>query len=218
MSHLPTEVWQVLGSYTHGGIPIDSYRMQQSRWAKVELVPGTRARVVVPLCWEVIMDYPLMEENSASLASTLALAISAFSYLGSITSIQIAVSRGTSRTRFNKARCAFSRLNKIWKSKQYSLRTKMCIYNYSNVSFVLLCGPECWKIVKRDRNKVRVFHKSLLEKICNIFWATKIFNNELYQKTGSTYIDLEIKKHWLRRLGHVLKRKPKVALSWTSAG
>ena len=97
----------------------------------------------------------------------------------------------------------------------------MCIYN-SNVKSVLLYGSECWRIVKRDINKVNVFHNSCLQRICNIFWPNKISNNDLYQKTGCTSMDLEIKKRWLRWLGHVLRmlpeRIPKVALRWTPAG
>ena len=105
--------------------------------------------------------------------------------------------------------------------KQYSLKTKVRIYN-SNVKSVLLYGFEWWRIVKRDINKVNAFHNSCLRRICNIFWPNKISNNDLYRKTGCTSIDLEIKKRRLRWLGHVLRmspeRIPKVALRWTPAG
>ena len=87
---------------------------------------------------------------------------------------------------------------------------------------MLLYGSECWRIVKRDINKVNVFHNSCLRRICNIFWPNKISNNDLYQKTGCTSMDLEIKKRRLRWLGDVLRmsseRIPKVALRWTPAG
>jgi len=71
-------------------------------------------------------------------------------------------------------------------------------------------------------NKVNAFHNSCLRRICNIFRAIKISNNDLYQRTGCTSIDLEIKKRRLRWLGYVLRmspeRMPKVALRWTPAG
>ena len=125
------------------------------------------------------------------------------------------------KARLNKARCAFSRVKNIWKSKQYSLSTKVRIYN-SNVKSVLLYGSECWRIVKKDINKVNAFHNSCLRRICNIFWPNKISNNDLYQKTGCTSMEQEIKKRRLRWLGHVLhmspERIPKVALRWTPAG
>ena len=76
--------------------------------------------------------------------------------------------------------------------------------------------------VNWDINKVNVFHNSCLRRICNIFWPIKISNNDLYQRTGCTSIDLEIKKRRLRWLGYVLRmspeRMPKVALRWTPAG
>ena len=129
--------------------------------------------------------------------------------------------RRTSRLGSTKPGCAFSRLKNIWKSKQYSLKTKVCIYN-SNVKSLLLYGSECWRIVKRNINKINAFHNSRLRRICNIFWPNKISNKDLYQKTGCTSIDLEINKRRLRWLGHVLRMSPeriaKVALRWTPAG
>ena len=74
-------------------------------------------------------------------------------------------------------------------------------------------------------NKVNVFHNSCLRRICNIFWPNKISNNDLYQKTGCTSMQvwiLKSRKRWLRWLGHVLRMSlekiPKVALRWTPAG
>ena len=142
-----------------------------------------------------------------------------FTYLRSVISTDNSAQKDI-KARLNKARCAFSRLRSIWKSKQYSLKTKVRIYN-SNVKSVLLYGSECWRIVKRDINKVNVFHNSCLRRICNIFWPNKISNNDLYQKTVCTSMDLEIKKRRFRWLGHVLRmsseRIPKVALRWTPA-
>ena len=71
-------------------------------------------------------------------------------------------------------------------------------------------------------NKLCAFYNSCLRKICNIYWPSKITNNDLYQKTGCTSINVEIKKRRLRWLGHVLRmsqdRIPKVALKWTPLG
>ena len=82
------------------------------------------------------------------------------------------------KARLNKARRAFSRLKNIWKSKRYSLKTKVRIYN-SSVKSVLLYGSECWRIVKSDINKVNAFHNSCLRRICNILWPNKISNSDL---------------------------------------
>ena len=146
--------------------------------------------------------------------------IDEFTYLGSVISTDNSAQKDI-KARLSKARCAFSRLKNIWKSKNYSLRTKVRIYN-SNVKSVLLYGSECWRIVKSDINKVNVFHNNCLRRICNIFWPNKISNSDLYQKTGCTSVEQEIKKRQLRWLGHVLRmspeRIPKVALRWTPAG
>ena len=64
-------------------------------------------------------------------------------------------------------------------AKQYSLKTKIRLYN-SNVKAVLLYGSECWRITKGDMRKVDVFHNSCLRKICNIYWLNKIRNVELH--------------------------------------
>ena len=66
------------------------------------------------------------------------------------------------------------------------------------------------------------FTKVVCERSATSSGPTKLSNNDLYQKTGCTSIELEIKKRWLRWLGHVLQMTPegipKVALRWTLAG
>ena len=49
--------------------------------------------------------------------------IKEFTYLGSVTSTDNSAKKDI-KARLNKARCAFSRLKNIWKSKQYSLTTQ----------------------------------------------------------------------------------------------
>ena len=63
------------------------------------------------------------------------------------------------KARLSKARAAFAKLQPIWKSSKYSLRTKMHIYN-SNVKSVLLYGSECRRIIESDIKKVEVFDNS----------------------------------------------------------
>jgi len=74
-----------------------------------------------------------------------------FTFLGSVISTDNSAQKDI-KARLNKARCAFSRLKNIWKSKQYSLKTKVRIYN-SSVKSVLLYRSECWRIVKSDITK-----------------------------------------------------------------
>ena len=97
-----------------------------------------------------------------------------FTYLGSlISNLNDNGAHKDIQARVNIARGAFSRLRNIWKSKQYSLKPKIRLYN-SNVKAVLLHGSECWRIAIRDMRKVDVFHNSCLRKICNIYWRQTV--------------------------------------------
>ena len=110
---------------------------------------------------------------------------------------------------------------RIWKSKQYSLRTKVRLYN-SNVKSVLLYGSECWRVTVQDMKKIDAFHNRCLRKICRIFWPERISNEELYRLTKCNSVVMEIKQRRFRWLGHVFRmaqnRIPKVALGWTPVG
>ena len=71
-----------------------------------------------------------------------------FTYLGSLISDDSDAHKDI-QARLNIARGAFSRLRKILKSKQYSLKNKIRLYD-SKVKAVLLYGSECWRITKGD--------------------------------------------------------------------
>jgi hypothetical protein len=143
-----------------------------------------------------------------------------FTYLGSLISKDNGAKKDI-QSRLGKARGAFARLRPIWKSKQYSLKTKLKLYN-SNVKSVLLYGSECWRVVKSDMDKISAFHNGCLRKICRIFWPQKVSNQDLYSKTNSKNIIHEIKHRRLKWLGHVLRmeqgRIPKTSLQWTPVG
>ena len=101
-----------------------------------------------------------------------------FTYLGSV----ISADNGTKKdinTRLCKARSAFARLKPIWKSKVYSKKTKIHIYN-SNVKSVLLYGAECWRIIQSDLQKLEVFQNNCLRRIRGIFWPEKKLGTKIY--------------------------------------
>ena len=102
--------------------------------------------------------------------------VDVFPYLGSIMSPEDPTTKDI-QSRLNKARLAFRHLYPVWKSKQYSRRTKVQLYN-SNVKSVLLYGSECWRMTKKDFQKIASFHHSCLRKICRIFWPNKISNKD----------------------------------------
>jgi hypothetical protein len=143
-----------------------------------------------------------------------------FTYLGSVISSDNGAKKDI-KSRLGKARSAFARLRPVWRSNQYSLKTKVKLYN-SNVKSVLLYGSECWRVVKTDMAKIDVFHNSCLRQLCRIFWPRKISNKELYEMTGCKNVTTEIKRRRFKWLGHVLRMDtnsiPKTALRWTPQG
>ena len=143
-----------------------------------------------------------------------------FVYLGSLVSKDSGTQKDI-RSRIGKARSAFLKLNEIWKSSIYSIRTKVRLYN-SNVKSVLLYGSECWRTTVEDMSKLASFHNGCLRRICRIFWPNKVSNKDLYERTKSGCILDEIRRRRFRWLGHVLRMQPdcipKVALRWTPQG
>ena len=142
-----------------------------------------------------------------------------FTYLGSIISADNGTKKDIS-TRLSKARSAFARLKPIWKSKVYSKKTKIHIYN-SNVKSVMLYGSEYWRIIQSDL-QIKVFQNNCLRRIQGIFWPEKVRNEDLLKRCNCHSIAEELKKRRFRWLGHVLRmtneRLPKVAMRWTPPG
>ncbi len=90
-----------------------------------------------------------------------------FTYLGSLISKDSGASKDI-KTSLRKAQGAFSQLWPIWRSKQYSLKMKMLLYN-SNVKSVLLYGSESWRAVKTEMMRMEVFQNGCLRRICQNF-------------------------------------------------
>ena len=125
------------------------------------------------------------------------------------------------KARLGKGHGEFARLRCIWKSKQFSLKTKVPLYN-SNVKGVLIYGSDCWRVIKSDIRKLESFHNGCLRKICRIFWPNKISKRDRYRKTGCQSTVMESKPGRVRWLGYILRmvqaRIPKVPLRWTPPG
>ncbi|KAL9969740.1 hypothetical protein ACROYT_G021995 [Oculina patagonica] len=71
------------------------------------------------------------------------------------------------RQRIGKARGAFAKLRPMWRSKNYSRRTKIKIYQACVLS-LLLYGSECWRMTVHDLKKLQSFHTSCLRKFLHI--------------------------------------------------
>ena len=81
--------------------------------------------------------------------------VSSFKYLGSIVNTNGGTDEDV-KARIGKARTAFNKLHKIWKSRDITTSTKLQIFN-TNVKTVLLYGSETWCISKTTLNKVQTF-------------------------------------------------------------
>ena len=143
-----------------------------------------------------------------------------FTYLGSI----IKTDGGTKEditNRISKARSIHRNMINIWRSGQYSIQTKLKLYN-SCVLSTLLYGSECWRMTDHDRAKLSAFHTTSLRQILRIFWPDKISNEELLQKCRQEDLTNIITRRRWRWIGHVLRREPdsivKTALHWTPEG
>lgn len=95
-----------------------------------------------------------------------------FTYLGSVLRHDGGAEKDIC-ARLGKARSAFNMLNNVWKSQQYSIKTKLKLYKSCVIS-TLLYGSECWRMTKRDLNKLSTFHTKCLRRIRRIFWPKKI--------------------------------------------
>ena len=143
-----------------------------------------------------------------------------FTYLGSM--VRNGGGAGNDITnRLNKARIAFSMLSNVWRSQQYRVKTKLKIYQ-SCVLSTLLYGSECWRMTKKDLQKLSGFHTKSLRRILRIFWPNTISNEELYETCHQESMeDILMRRRW-RWIGHILRKKAdditKTALHWTPEG
>jgi len=74
------------------------------------------------------------------------------------------------KRRLALARSAFATLQPLWKSAEYSSKTKLRIFNTIVVA-ILLYGAEMWRITAADMNKLDAFHRKCMRKNTESFLA-----------------------------------------------
>ena len=125
------------------------------------------------------------------------------------------------QSRLSKGRNAFWSLNAVWRSSQYSVKTKLKLYRCC-ISSTLLYGSECWWITEHDLAKLSSFHMTSLRKIQHIFWPrTTSTHDRLAWCQQDDMETIITRKRW-RWIGHVLRKDAdfitKVAIHWTPEG
>jgi hypothetical protein len=143
-----------------------------------------------------------------------------FTYLGAIVSKE-GGGENDMNSRINKARAAFIKLNKVWRSKQFGRKTKIKLYK-TLVRPVLLYGSETWKINQSDEKKLDSFQYQCLKRIMQIWWPNIISIDELNERTQIHKISHEVKRKRWNWIGHVLRKEIDhhcmTALTWQPDG
>lgn len=143
-----------------------------------------------------------------------------FSYLGSIVTTDGGADRDIQQ-RLAKARAAFKNLQAVWKSSQYTNRTKLKLYK-SCIIPILLYGSECWRMTENDLNKLSTFHTKSLRRFPKVFWPNTISNQDLLSRCDQEDMATIITRRRWTWIGHILRRDPesiiKTALFWTPEG
>ena len=100
-----------------------------------------------------------------------------FTYLGSVVR-QDGSTKVDIQSRLSKARNAFRNLNAVWRSSQYSIKTKLRFYQNCILS-ILLFGSEYPGLTEHHLAKLSSFHTPSLRRIQCIFWPRTISNHDL---------------------------------------
>jgi hypothetical protein len=105
-----------------------------------------------------------------------------FTYLGSIVTNEGGAENDI-KQRLSKARIAFKNLQAVWRSSQYTTRTKLKLYT-SCILPTLLYGSECWLMIENDLDRLSVFHTKSLRRILKIFLHLKQGPSQLVPTRG----------------------------------
>ncbi len=100
--------------------------------------------------------------------------------------------------RINKARGAFSRLKNVWSTSNINLHLKIKLFKWYRC--------ETWFVTNNTTQKLQAFVNRCLRNILGIWWPQKITNQELWEKTGQSKIDVEIKRRKYGWIGHTLRK------------
>lgn len=122
--------------------------------------------------------------------------------------------------RLDKVRAVYRSMDNMWRSTQYSVHTKLKLYQ-SCVLSTFMYVLECMCMKDYDFIKLLSFHTTSLRKILHMFWP-KISNQDLLLLCMQEHMVTIITKRRWRWLGHVLQRETnyiiKTAFHWTPEG
>ena len=141
-----------------------------------------------------------------AVAGTVVECVQSFVYLGCMITPDARVGSEVDR-RIAKASSAFGALRCIFDDRQLSIKTKRLLYSACVVT-VLLYGSECWPILRRDEDRIDVFHHQCIRTVLGVSrWDQQLLhmhNSDLRQMWGDTRLMSDIlRQRRLQWLGHV---------------
>jgi hypothetical protein len=109
------------------------------------------------------------------------------------------------KNRLSKARGAFIRLKKIWRSSNISRKTKLRLYKTLVVP-VLVYGCETWKMNKGDSKMIDVFNNKCLRRIMKVRWEDHVSTEELLKQANCRSLSSDVKQRKWKMIGHILRQ------------
>jgi len=107
--------------------------------------------------------------------------------------------------RIAKTMANLKALDKIWKSKAITLKTKLSILK-TCVFSTMLYGCKTWTVTKRCESRILSFERKCYREILRIGWTQKVTNEELYRKIQLTKTLLQkVIQRKLGLFGHIWK-------------
>ena len=125
-----------------------------------------------------------------------------FVYLGGLINADGSNEKDIQR-RIGRTSQAFGIMNRIWRSRELTKKTKIKIYE-TMIQPIFLYGSECWTMRKQDEKRILTAEMSWLRKIAGISRLQKIRNDDIRQSLGiqTTLLDKVVQRR-LRWFGHV---------------
>ena len=123
-----------------------------------------------------------------------------FKYLGSM----MASSSGDFKKRKGLAWAAFWKLERLWRSPDITISTKVKLFNTTCVT-VLLYGCESWVLTKAMENEINAYGTSCYRIMLGIKRIDRVTNAAIYDLAQASPLVEKVRSRQLRFLGHVLR-------------
>jgi hypothetical protein len=109
--------------------------------------------------------------------------------------------------RIAQASSSFSGMKKIWRSNNFSTKTKCRLFN-ACIMPILLYGCESWHLTKAQQRKLLSVENRFLRQILGIRWHDFVTNDTVRERTSQPSVTSVILNRRLGWLGHVLRMSP----------